>query len=231
MSAPPVDAVLSVAVVGGPGGSAGQAAAGLRRLGAQVTELAPANRADLTAALSAIHSLDLVVWAPSPGASATPTPLMDQDEAQWDAGASQPLREAVACFQAAEQVLVGSASSTGDNGGSAGAIVAILPTIAMNGSSGLTAWCTASEGLRSLVKVASREFSKRGITVNAVTLPAAVLAGSAESLNRPGLPPAQLPIPEDAGDVAGILAALAAAPWTSVTGATIAVDGGVWVPA
>jgi NAD(P)-dependent dehydrogenase (short-subunit alcohol dehydrogenase family) len=211
---------LSAAVVGGPGGPAEQAAAGLRRLGALVSEFEPAGRTDLTAALGALDSLDLVVWAPSPGASAIPTPLLDQDEAQWDAGASQPLREAVACFQAADQVL-----------GSAGAIVALLPTIAMNGAAGLTAWSTASEGLRSLVKVASREFSKRAITVNAVTLPAAVFAGSAVSLNRPGLPAATLPVPEDAGDVAGILAALAAPPWTSVTGMTISVDGGVWVPA
>jgi NAD(P)-dependent dehydrogenase (short-subunit alcohol dehydrogenase family) len=209
-------------VVGGPGGPASQAAGGLRAIGASVTELAAGSRADLTAQLSAIASLRLVVWAPSPGASAVPTPLMEQDEAQWDAGAAQPLREAVACFQAAEQAL---------ESASGGAIVAILPTIAMNGSSGLTAWSTASEGLRSLVKVSSREFSKRGITVNAVTLPAAVLAGSAESLNRPGLPAATLTIPESTGDVAGILAALAEPPWTSVTGMTIAVDGGVWVPA
>jgi NAD(P)-dependent dehydrogenase (short-subunit alcohol dehydrogenase family) len=222
---------LAVAVVGGPHGPASQAAAGLRKLGAQVFEVAPAGRADLTAALSALGSLDLVVWAPDPGASAIATPLLEQDAAQWDAGASQPLRDAVACFQAAEQVLVSSSGSTGDASGSAGAIVAILPTIAMNGSAGFTAWSTASEGLRSLVKVASREFSKRGITVNAVTLPAAVIAGSATSLNRPGLPAATLPVPNDAGDVAGIVAALAAPPWTSVTGMTISVDGGVWVPA
>ena len=211
---------LCVAVVGGPGGPAAQVAVGLRRLGAEVHETAPAVRADLTATLSGFGSLDLVVWAPSPGASATPTPLVEQDAAQWDAGASQPLREAVACFQAAQQVL-----------GAAGAIVALLPTIAMNGAAGLTAWTTASEGLRSLVKVASREFSKRGITVNAMTLPATVLAGSTISLNRPGLPAATLPIPEDAGAAAGILAALAAPPWTFVTGMTISVDGGVWVPA
>ena len=210
---------LSVAVVGGPEGPASQIAAGLRRLGAHVVELAPMGRADLTGALSAIGGLELVVWSPAPGASGIPTPLLEQDEAQWDAGASQPLRDAVACFQAADQVL------------STGAIVAILPTIAMNGSAGLTAWSTASEGLRSLVKVASREFSKRGITVNALALPAAVLAGSPESLNRPGLPAATLPVPQDAGDVAGLLAALAAPPWTSVTGMTISVDGGVWVPA
>jgi NAD(P)-dependent dehydrogenase (short-subunit alcohol dehydrogenase family) len=210
---------LSAVVVGGRGGPAAQVAAGLRGAGASVFELEPAGRAELTAALGALGSLNLVVWAPSPGASAIPTPLLEQDAEQWDAGASQPLREAVACFQAADQVL------------ESGALVAILPTIAMNGAAGLTAWSTASEGLRSLVKVASREFSKRGITVNAVTLPAAVLAGSATSLNRPGLPAATLPIPEDAGDVAGILAALAAPPWTSVTGMTISVDGGVWVPA
>jgi NAD(P)-dependent dehydrogenase (short-subunit alcohol dehydrogenase family) len=210
---------LGAAVVGGPDGPASRVASGLRALGVQVTENVAGARTELAARLSEVPLLRLVVWAPAPGASAVPTPLMLQDEAQWDAGAAQPLREAVACFQAAGQVL------------ESGAIVALLPTIAMNGAAGLTAWSTASEGLRSLVKVSSREFSKRGITVNALALPAAVLAGVTPSLNRPGLPAATLPIPEDAGDVAGILAALASPPWTSVSGMTIAVDGGVWVPA
>ncbi len=52
------------------------------------------------------------------------------------------------------------------------------------------------------------------------------------SLDRPGLPAATLPVPATSGgDVSALIAALASPPWTSVTGATIAVDGGVWMPA
>ena len=106
-----------------------------------------------------------------------------------------------------------------------------MPTLSSRGSAGLTGWSTAAEGVRSLVKVAAREFGTRRITVNAVALPAAALAGAEGSLDRPGLPAATLPAPTDAGEAAGIIAALASPPWTAVTGATIAVDGGVWMPA
>ena len=212
-----MSAALAAVVVGGPGGPAGEVAAGLREQGATVTELAPAPRAELAEAMREL-GVHLVVCALSPGDAASPTPLTEQDEASWDTRACQPLRDAVACFQAAGDVLTG-----------AGTIVAVLPTLAMQGSSGFTAWSTAAEGLRSLVKVAAREYGARNITVNAVALPAALLAGSATSLDRPGLPAAKLAVPTTSP--AEIIAALAAPPWTAVTGATIAVDGGVWMPA
>ena len=109
--------------------------------------------------------------------------------------------------------------------------MAVIPTFAMAGSAGYSAWTTAAEGLRSLVKVAARDLGKQGISVNAVALPAQVLAGTSASLNRPGLPAAVFTPPTDASEAAGIIAALAAPPWTAVTGATIALDGGVWMPA
>ncbi len=212
---------MSVAVVvGGAAGPARDVAEGLRGQGFSIIELAPAGRAELAAAMRAASPI-LVVWAPSAGAASAPMPLTAHDEATWNAHACQPLRDAVACFQAA-----------GDAFDDTGAIVAVLPTLAMNGSPGFTAWSTAADGLRSLVKVTAREYGKRAITVNAIALPAALIAGSAASLDRPGLPAAKLAVPQSAaGSVAEIIAALAAAPWTAVTGATIAVDGGVWMHA
>jgi NAD(P)-dependent dehydrogenase (short-subunit alcohol dehydrogenase family) len=212
---------LVAAVVGGPGGPAGDVAEGLRSLGATVTELPAATRVALADGLRAAGGLNLVVWAPAPGAAATASPLVDHDEAGWDAQAAEPLRQAVACFQAAQDVMA-------DQGG---ALVAVIPTFAMAGSAGFTAWTTAAEGLRSLVKVAARDLGKHDISVNAIALPAQALAASEESLNRPGLPAAVFTPPSDASEAAGIIAALAAPPWRAVTGATIAVDGGVWAPA
>jgi NAD(P)-dependent dehydrogenase (short-subunit alcohol dehydrogenase family) len=215
---------LRAAVIGGPDGPAAHVAQGLRDAGADVVVLAPDGRSQLAAQLIAAGRPRLVVWAPTPGAAATPTPLTDYDEAGWDTVAAQPIRDAIACLQAAGDAFDGS--------GASGTIVALLPTLSSRGSSGLTGWSTAAEGVRSLVKVAAREYGPRRITVNAVALPAASLAGAEGSLDRPGLPAATLPAPSDAGgDVAAIIAALASPPWTSVTGATIAVDGGVWMPA
>ncbi len=208
------------AVVGGPTGPAAEVAAGLSALGCTVALLAAGTRADLAAQLRAAGSVQLVVWAPDPGAAATPSSLLEHGEAQWDAEAAEPLRQAIACFQAAGESLEPGA-----------AIVALIPTLAMSGSPGFTAWTTASEGLRSLVKVAAREFGRKGISVNAVALPAQTLATSTRSLDRAGLPAAVFTPPSGAGEAASILAALAAPPWTSVTGATIALDGGVWMPA
>jgi 3-oxoacyl-[acyl-carrier protein] reductase len=147
--------------------------------------------------------------------------VLDYDESGWDSVAAQPIRDAIACVQAAA-----------DTFESGGAIVTVLPTLSSRGSAGFTAWSTAAEGVRSLVKVAARELGPRGITVNAVALPANVLAGTEESLDRPGLPATTIPVPTTSGgDVSALIAALASPPWTSVTGATIAVDGGVWMPA
>jgi NAD(P)-dependent dehydrogenase (short-subunit alcohol dehydrogenase family) len=146
--------------------------------------------------------------------------LTDYDEAGWDTVAAQPIRDAIACLQAA-----------GDAFEAGGTIVTVLPTLSSRGSAGLTGWSTAAEGVRSLVKVAAREYGPRQITVNAVAIPASSLAGAEGSLDRPGLPAATLPAPADAGEASAIIAALASPPWTSVTGATIAVDGGVWMPA
>ena len=86
----------------------------LRALGAHVAER-PVGRASIWG----VWAPDLVVWAPGPGASAPTPPAQD-----WrrDAGAARPLRDAVACFQAADRA-----------SGEVGAIVAVLPTIAMNG--------------------------------------------------------------------------------------------------
>jgi 3-oxoacyl-[acyl-carrier protein] reductase len=218
--------VTLAAVVGHPGGPADVLVQGLSALELETIALAPTARDALASGLRAAGQPTLIVWAPAPGPAAEPTELLDHDPDAWDAVAAQPLREAVACFQAALDVL---------QTGAAGAIVALLPTLAMNGAAGLTGWSTAAEGLRSLVKVTARELAPRGITVNAVALPAHVLAGVGESLNRPGLPPARLGEPPDAGGpgsaVAGVVAALAAPPWNAVTGATVAVDGGVWMPA
>jgi NAD(P)-dependent dehydrogenase (short-subunit alcohol dehydrogenase family) len=98
------------------------------------------------------------------------------------------------------------------------------------GASGLVPWATVAEGQRSLAKAAARAWGREGIRVNSVAVPAGLLAPATTGLDRPGQPPPSLSeIPDLPGPVASVVASFVSGPWSAVTGATLAVDGGVWM--
>jgi NAD(P)-dependent dehydrogenase (short-subunit alcohol dehydrogenase family) len=156
-----------------------------------------------------------------------------------------PLRRTVACFQGAHRRLR-------LRGGS---LVLIVPTLSLVGSSGFVPWATVAEGQRSLAKAAARAWGGEGITVNCLAVPGALLTPSiggqepvgeaapggdeapvgrdeppGSAPDRPGQPAAALGAPPDLrGGVAPVVASLVGGGWTGVTGATIAVDGGIWM--
>src|SRR5438105_1029073 len=107
---------LTAAVIGGPNGPAAHVVSGLRDAAADVVVLAPDGRAELAAQLIGAGRPRLVVVAPTPGPAAIPTPLADYDETGWDTVAAQPIRDAIACLQAA-----------GDAFEDGGTIVVLLP--------------------------------------------------------------------------------------------------------
>jgi 3-oxoacyl-[acyl-carrier protein] reductase len=124
-----------------------------------------------------------------------------------------------------------------------GCLVVIVPTLALVGASGYVAWTAVAEGQRSLAKAAARAWGRQKITVNCVAVPAALLSASAGDAtsggdtngamagvdpDRPGQPLRALAAaPDLRGAVATVVASLVSGGWAAVTGATIAVDGGV----
>jgi NAD(P)-dependent dehydrogenase (short-subunit alcohol dehydrogenase family) len=205
--------------------------AGLRALGVDVAVGPLGTTADevagvLSAAAGERAPVQAVVLA-SAGVSATDHgELAGLDPTQWRQRVELPLQRTVACFQGAHRRLAPAG----------GCLVVLVPTLALVGASGYSPWATVAEGQRSLAKSAARAWGGEGITVNCVAVPATLLQSptgapsGAGDPDRPGQPPPALTErPDLGGSVATLVAALVSGPWRGVTGATIAVDAGVWM--
>jgi len=144
--------------------------------------------------------------------------------AQWRQRVEVPLERTLACFQGAYRRL----RTRG------GCLVVLVPTVALVGSSGFAPWATVAEGQRSLAKAAARAWGPEGITVACVAVPGALLRSAVApgdvGPDRPGQPPPSLArSPDLRTTVAPVVASLVSDRWSAVTGATVAVDGGVWM--
>jgi NAD(P)-dependent dehydrogenase (short-subunit alcohol dehydrogenase family) len=229
-----------VAVVGGDSGAGAELAAALTALGVSVGSLgvehllgSDALRRALDAQAQRLGPLDGVVIASVGPAPSRRGALADLDAASWRDRVEVPLHRTLVCFR-------GAFDSLRQRGGS---MVVLVPTSALVGASGFVPWGAVTEGQRSLAKAAARAWGRHGITVNCVAVPAALLvAGPADraggndgsggvetSLDRPGQPTPALGHPDMGADVAPVVRALLSPAWRSVTGATLAVDGGVWM--
>ena len=190
-------------------------AAGLAAAGALVAGIGwPVTRAVAAEAVGGVVSLHgrldgLVHVAPAAG---EPRALADHDDASWKAACDDVLRSTRGCLQAASRHF-------GDRGGRA---VVVIDTVAMVGTAGRTASAAAAEGQRALVKSAAKQWGGRGITVNCVAVAGGAAAPSlaAPALGRPADP---------AADVAPVVAFLLSGASRFVTGATLTLDGGVWM--
>jgi 3-oxoacyl-[acyl-carrier protein] reductase len=195
--------------------------------GAEVAEV-------LTRAEDAAGPLRAVVLVSAGRASTVSGELAGLDPTQWHERVEIPLQRTVACFQGAYRRLRGRG----------GCLVVVVPTVSLVGSAGFVPWAAVAEAQRALAKSAGRAWGHERITVNCVAVSGALLAspvssedpvaesrgGGGPGPDRPGLPPPSLDrSPDMASSVAPVVASLVAGGWTSVTGATIAVDGGVWM--
>lgn len=179
--------------------------------------------AAFAAAAARIGPADFVVHAAAPRELRRPMSLADMDEAGFHR-ADAALRATLYTFQAAH----------GQMGGRGGAITVIGPAMSLVGARDFVPLVTASEGQRSLVKSAARQWGHLGITINWVAAAneryAAELAGNGPEVPELGPPPPALGRrPEWAADIAPVLAFLGSGAGRGVTGASINLDGGDWM--
>jgi NAD(P)-dependent dehydrogenase (short-subunit alcohol dehydrogenase family) len=221
-----------VVVFGGDTGAGAALAAGLTDLGASVATLpaeSQGGRHELRQALEAagrrLPALDGVVIASVGATPARPGPLAELDPDAWSERVERPLQRTLWCFQAASACLLGG-----------GAVVLLVPTESLTGAAGLVPWAAVTEGQRALAKAAARAWGNSAITVNCVAVPAELLVAAlapghdqGARLDRPGLPAPALRRPDVRAHVAPVVHTLLSPGWRSVTGATVAVDGGVWM--
>ncbi|HWB66662.1 MAG TPA: SDR family oxidoreductase [Mycobacteriales bacterium] len=173
-----------------------------------------ANDLEQTLAAAAPNGLAAVVDAVPLRSPPESVELVAFDGEAWRREAEDPLRRALHVLQGAYAGLRG----TG------GRIVVLLPSAVTTGAPGAVASIAAAEGYRSLAKAAARTWGRDGVTVNCL------LVAADADLSRPGLQPPALGRPSALrSDVTSVIATLLSPGFAAVTGATIAVDGGVWM--
>lgn len=99
-----------------------------------------------------------------------------------------------------------------------GRVVVVTPTASMSGVAGLAPLCAVVEAQRVLAKSTARQWGAHGITVNCL---APGEPGSAGALAPPAL--------SGRVELGGVLRFLTSDTSADVTGATLCVDGGVWM--
>jgi 3-oxoacyl-[acyl-carrier protein] reductase len=178
---------------------------------AEIARLVAARGFDVT--IEFPPSFDALVHVPDLSA-ATPAPLAELDDREWDRRGEAVLRDALhACRQAYRAMH--------ENGGR---IVLVVPTIALVGADGRAPFAMACEGIRTLAKAAARQWGSARITANCVAPSLDAFGIEHDALGS--VAPA-LGRPTDLDDVVTVIAALLGDTGAAVTGVTIPVDGGV----
>jgi NAD(P)-dependent dehydrogenase (short-subunit alcohol dehydrogenase family) len=161
-------------------------------------------------------TLDAAIFVPWNPALATPCRLTELSDDGFGAAWQDTMDMATAaCVNARERML--------PHGGT---IVLTAPTIGQSGASQYAHWSAAAEGVRVLAKSVARQWGADGITVNAITVSPALALSQPELAGTTSL--AAPALPTSAEQTAGFIVAFCALPRT-VTGQTIASDGGVWM--
>jgi 3-oxoacyl-[acyl-carrier protein] reductase len=170
---------------------------------------------------SVLGPIDLVVHTVVDPSDLVEVPLVNTDEDSWDAHGEAILRAGLWTAQAARSFM----------SGRGGSIVFVIPVVAMTGAAGLVPYATAMEGQRALVRSAARQWGAQGIRVNCVAPPLESMTDHVASTEEVApLNTSALGRPPDGrSDIAPVIAMLAGEMGHFVTGATIPVDGGVWM--
>lgn len=149
-------------------------------------------------------------------------PLLDMTLDQWRNTMATDLDGAFVCIQRAARRMVAA--------GRGGRIIAITSVHEHQPRVGSSAYDAAKHGLGGLIKTAALELGAHGITANSVAPGeiATPMTGQTDEepsgTDRPGVP---LGRPGDAREIAAVVAFLASAATSYVTGASWIVDGGM----
>lgn len=187
--------------------------------GASLTDRHQVERAFGAAADAFGRPVDAVVHAAMNPIAYEPVAFDAVDDDRWDLVWEGTMGAALAVLQA----------SFGPMRGRGGRIVFVTPTVSMSGAERLVPYTTAVEGQRLLAKSAARQWGPDGITVNCVAIaPEHVPIGVASTATS--LAPPALGGPGDVAlDVGPVVVFLLSEAGHFVTGATVGVDGGVWM--
>ena len=179
---------------------------GLKNLGYELSDTGP---------------LDLAVWVQN--LPSQKCQLLDMGDSDWAEAAEGEMYSAI---QAA-------AKSYPRLTGRKGRLVFVIPVFSMSGADGFAASAGAGEGVRVLAKSLAKEWGRDEILVHSLALNAAHFLGKklgAEmSVDMSLSDPALKELAEPKTDLAGFLNLLASKETDFWTGATITLDGGVWM--
>lgn len=222
---------VSSGVGGGSGANSADGAAGgatytVAGTGPLADEIAEALSQTATQT-STPATLDLLVYVCPSSTTSTqtePTPLVEMSPQQWATGAEDVLADALANLKSLHQPLKAAQ----------GQVVFVIPSFAMSGAEGFAAAATAAEGLRALAKSVAKQWGADNIRVNTIALdPQHFIPGPAgERLSQVmGLAATSgFGHPGDiAQDIAPAIAMLQSPQAHFLTGATLTLDGGVWM--
>lgn len=181
-------------------------------------------RAVVRAAAARLGGLDVLVFC---CARLLRRPFLETTDGDWRAVHDINLAAAFAVGQEAARLMLGQPS-----GGQGGRIVFISSVNEFAPNAGLAAYAASKGGLKMLARVMALELAAHGITVNLVAPGTIETDLNRDALAEPSwraakealIPARRIGTPSDIG---GVVAFLASAAASYVTGATLVADGGL----
>jgi len=183
------------------------------------------SRASVEDGLSGLGRLGGVIHGFVPEAVTGSTDIAETSDAEWDERCELVIRSTI-------NVLQGAYTALKDTGG---VVIVTLPTVGLSGQRHFAAYAAACEAQRTLVKGAARAWGAVGIRVHSVVFGPELLGGEIaeiapkESLLLERALPDH-PVDSWGGDIASAIEFLVGPGAEGLTGTTVSVDSGRWMP-